>query len=774
MKYKQNTSPIRSSNLQSAIYLIIVESPSKCSKIEGFLGSQYACIASLGHLRTINGLKQINTKDNFQPEYSTIENKEHHIKQMKSIISKFNHKRILLATDDDREGEAIAWHLCEIFKFNVDTIPRIKFHEITKSAITKAIANPTKVDMDLVNSAIARQVLDVIVGFKISPLLWTYLFNNKDKPLSAGRCQTPALRLVYDNENLDRTKSSFFFKIKGIFSPKHLTFTLNNTFEDSVDALNFIIKNKKFQHILSKGKDGKRNESSPQPFNTSNLLQYSCNALNTNSQKVMQLCQELYQKGYITYMRTDSKKYSLEFVNSCHNYITDTFGENYRNTDEKIINNNKNNPHEAIRVTNIYNKSINEANTKLNTLYKIIWKNTVESCMKSAEYKTSMYHLTTPIENVYFDYKHEIPIFLGWKKLQNQKIDDDSLLLYLNTHVTKQLQYQQIYSECAFKGAVPYYSESSLVKTLENIGIGRPSTFASIIQTLIERNYVEVTDINGTQVDVVLHKLNEKHEIENINSTETYGNEKRKLKITNVGIMAIEFLCNNFNDLFSYDYTSKMETDLDKICNKEIDDWFTICKDCYDDINSHSKNIKKISKHGFSIDDNHVFCFEKYGPIIKKKSPDGEVLEYFKVKPELHNIQVDDIKNNKYSLNDLIQKDNVIGKFKGHDIFLKSGKYGYYIECNEQKETLKNIDHSKLNLEQAIEILENKKENNSVLRVINDNFSIRKGKFGPYIFYKTPTMPKPQFLNIKKFPHGYLSCDADILLHWISQTYKVQ
>ena len=191
--------------------------------------------------------------------------------------------------------------------------------------------------------------------------------------------------------------------------------------------------------------------------------------------------------------------------------------------------------------------------------------------MKSAEYKTILYHLSSPIKNTCFDYKHEIPIFLGWKKLQNQKIVDDNLLLYLDTHIMKQLQYQQIYSECGFKGTVPYYSESSLVKTLETIGIGRPSTFASIIQTLIERNYVELTDINGTAFDVVLHKLNEKHQIENIKSTETYGNEKRKLKITNVGIMAIKFLCDNFNDLFSYDYTSKMEDDLDKICNKEID-----------------------------------------------------------------------------------------------------------------------------------------------------------------------------------------------------------
>tara|TARA_Y100000022_G_C13253397_1_gene378346 strand:+ start:22 stop:2346 length:2325 start_codon:yes stop_codon:yes gene_type:complete len=772
-RYRKNNNniTIKSNNLNSAIYLIIVESPSKCSKIEGFLGSQYACIASLGHLRCINGLKQINTKDKFQPNFSIIENKENHVSQMKAIISKFNESRILLATDDDREGECIAWHICELFQFNISTISRIKFHEITKSAIVKAVNNPTTIDMDIVNSAIARQVLDVIVGFKISPLLWTYLYNNKDNPLSAGRCQTPALRLVYENDKLDRNNSSYFYKIKGKFSDMKLIFTLNATFDENELSLSFIKKNKKFEHILSKGKIGKKIDSSPQPFSTSNLLQYACNTLSLNSQKIMQLCQELYQKGYITYMRTDSKKYSPEFIQNCHDYISDTFGDKYKNEDKNIVNSNKNNPHEAIRVTHIYTKNLNEANPKLNSLYKIIWKNTIESCMKPAEYKTVLYHLSSP-DDLHYDYKHEIPIFLGWKILQNNKSDTDNITLYLDSKINQVIPFNEIYSECCYHGNTPYYNESSLVKTLEKIGIGRPSTFASIIQTLIDRNYVNVTDIEGQTIEVTLYQLQHNNKLVSIKKNETHGSEKRKLKITNIGIMALEFLCNNFNDLFSYDYTSKMEDDLDKICSKEISEWFTICKTCYNDIGKLSKNIKSISKHGFQLDETHIFCFEKYGPVIKKISQNDETPEYFKVKPEFHNIDIDAIKN--YSINDMIQRDNNIGKYKGHDILIKNGKYGPYIECNDVRETIKNIDPNNITLEQAIQILESKNDNSSILRTINENFSIRKGKYGPYIFYKTDSMPKPKFLNLKKFPHGYLSCDADVLLHWISQTYKIQ
>ena len=773
MKNKKTfNNTIKSNNINSAIYLIIVESPSKCSKIEGFLGSQYACIASLGHLRSINGLKQIDTKDNFQPKYSNIESKEQHIRQMKTIISNFNEKRILLATDDDREGEAIAWHICEIFKFNITTISRIKFHEITKNAIVKAVNNPTHINMDLVHSAIARQVLDVIVGFKISPLLWTYLYNNKDNPLSAGRCQTPALRLVYDNDKLDRSDSSFHFKVKGSFSDRKIIFTLNKSFETNDGTLSFIKLNKKFTHQLSKGKEGTKYESPPKPFNTSNLLQQACNILNINSQKVMQLCQELYQKGYITYMRTDSQKYSPEFIQNCHNYISDTYGDQFKNQESNIINLNKNNPHEAIRITHIHTKTINETNSKLNSLYKIIWKNTIESCMRKAEYKTVLYHLSSP-NDVKFEYKHEIPVIIGWKIMQNAKNNDlDQITLFLDSNIGKQLHYNEIYSECIFQGNTPYYSESSLVRTLEKIGIGRPSTFSSIIQTLIDRNYVVVTDIDGNTLDVILYQLTNDNKLVSIKKKESYGCEKRKLKITNVGIMALEFLCSKFNDLFSYDYTSKMESDLDKICNKEIIEWHSICKKCYNDIRDCSKDIAKVSKHGFQIDDNHIFSFEKYGPIIKKLSNSEQTLEYFKVKPEFNNIDINDI--HKFSIDDLIQKDNVIGKYKEHDIVIKNGKYGPYIECNERRETIKNIKPEEITLEQAIQILENKEENNSILRVINDNFSIRKGKYGPYIFYKTSTMPKPKFLNIKKFPHGYLSCEKDVLLDWILQTYKVQ
>ena len=772
MKYKKNYTNVKtniSKNINTAIYLVIVESPSKCNKIEGFLGPQYACVATMGHLRTISGLKQINTKDKFQPSYDIITTKEDHIKNLHSVINKFNKKRIFLATDDDREGEAIAWHICEIFNLDINT-NRIKFHEITQTAIINAINSPEKINIKLVESAIARQVLDVVVGFKISPMLWTYLYNNKDNPLSAGRCQTPALKLIYENENIDRSNTSFHYKIKGYFTDKSILFINNHIFDSDTEALKYINNNKQFIHTLTKGKEGKKLENPPIPFNTSNLLQFACNSMNTNSQNIMKMCQDLYQKGHITYMRTESKLFSQEFVNNCRTMISNKFGEKYVNKNDNIVNKNKNNPHEAIRVTNINIHSINDSNNpRLNTLYKIIWKNSIESCMSPANFKTIMYHISAP-NNFSFDYKEEIPIFLGWKQLNNGKDNYSDNSLYLNNLVDKHVLYKEIFNECGYKGSTPYYNESSLVKTLEKLEIGRPSTFSTIIHTLIDRNYVINTDISGQDINYNVYKL-ENDSITQTQKTETHGNEKNKLKITNIGVMAIEFLCKHFNDLFSYDYTKKMENDLDKICTYEIEEWHTICKECYDNINEYSKSIKKIEKNGFAIDENHIFCFEKYGPIIKKIQ--NNEVEYFKVKPNLHDINFDSIIKNKYTVNDLIQTENIIGHYKDNSIILKHGKYGYYLEWGTTKENIKNINPLDIDLDKAIEILENKGENTNIIRYLTDYMSIRRGKFGPYIFYKTDEMAKPKFLSLKKFPEGFLTCPIENIIDWIYKTFDI-
>ena len=777
MKYKKSSSTtISSKHMNSAIYLLIVESPSKCHKIEQFLGPQYACIASMGHLRRITGMKSINTKDKFQPSYEIITTKEKHIMEMKTIIKKFNKNRIFIATDDDREGEAIAWHLCELFDFDTANISRIKFHEITQKAIVNAVNAPGKINMDLVNSAIARQVLDVIVGFKISPLLWTYLYNNRENPLSAGRCQTPALRLIHENELIDRSSQSISYRIKGDFTSQKIPFVLNSMFDDTSEIEKFLQLNIGFDHKLSLGNSGKRTEKPPLPFNTSNLLQYVCTTMNTSTQQVMKMCQELYQSGHITYMRTDSKTYSKEFVANCHKFISSKYGDKYLNTQTSLSHSNINNPHEAIRVTNIHISTISDTkNPRLNTLYRIIWKNTIESCMAPATYSTQQFNISAPEEKS-FGYKDEVPVFLGWRVLVRNTEDKKPLSFgeYLKSLTnTVPIPYKKLYNECSYKSGTPYYNESSLVKTLEKLGIGRPSTFASIIQTLVDRKYVENTDIEGIEFKCDILTLQcGTNTVERKQQTEVFGGEKNKLRITNIGLMAIKFLCENFDDFFSYGYTERMEQNLDKISSSEIEEWYLICKECYDDIKSHSKQIKHVSKHGFQIDETHTFCFEKYGPIIIKK--DGDNIEYLKVRNDIP-IDIKTLNEQKYTLDELVlSAENSIGTYNDEPIFIRNGKFGHYLECGNIRETVKNIkDPSKITLSIALDILQNR-SNTGILRELSNNLSIRKGKFGPYVFYKTPTMPKPSFFNIKKFPVGFMTCSQEDIIKWLEKTYDIQ
>lgn len=775
MKYKKTSSSnISSKHINSAIYLLIVESPSKCHKIEQFLGAQYACIASMGHLRRITGLKSINTKDKFQPSYEIITSKEAHITQMQKIIEKFHKDRIFIATDDDREGEAIGWHLCELFNFDVNTISRIKFHEITQKAIVHAVQHPEKVNMNVVNSAIARQVLDVIVGFKISPLLWTYLYNNKENPLSAGRCQTPALRLIHENELIDRKKQSLSYRIKSEFTTQRIPFVLNSMFENTDAVEKYLTLNQSFNHELSIGNSSKRTEKPPTPFNTSNLLQHSCGAMNCSSQQIMSMCQDLYQSGHITYMRTDSQTYSKEFVANCHKYVSSKYGDKYLNTNPSLSHSGINNPHEAIRVTNIHIPTITDTkNPRINTLYRIIWKNTIESCMAPATYGIQQFNISAP-EDKQFVYKDEVPTFLGWRILVRGQDDNKQFGSYLKSLAnTVPFPYKKIYNECSYKSGTPYYNESSLVKTLEKLGIGRPSTFATIIQTLVDRRYVENTDIEGEEYEYDILTINHgKSVLERKNQKEVFGGEKNKFKITNIGLMAIQFLCDNFNDFFSYGYTERMEQNLDKISSSELEEWYLICKECYEDIKSQSKEIKHVSKHGFKIDDTHTFCFEKYGPIIIKK--DGEDVEYLKVRNDIA-IDMEALRQNKYTLNELVlTSENALGSYNNEPIFIRNGKYGLYLECGNIRETVKNIkDPSKITLNMAIEVLQNR-NNSGVLRELTNNLSVRKGKFGPYVFYKTPTMPKPKFFNIKKFPVGFMTCTKEDIVKWLEKTYDVQ
>lgn len=778
-KYKYKNKEITISSL--AKYLIIVESPSKCTKIEHYLGADYACIASIGHLRNINGLKSIDIKQTFEPTYTFIKEKVEHINNMRKVIDKFNINNILIASDDDREGESIAWHICEIFNLPIDTTQRIIFHEITKPAIIKAVQNPTTINMNLVKSQQARQVLDIIVGFKISPYLWSYIFNDKENSLSAGRCQTPSLKLVYEN-HLDslNNNTSFNYKIKGYFTAKNLLFDLNHEFNSTDDITHFLELSKTFNHTISIDKPKNINKSPPKPFNTSSLLQTANNQLHYSPKDTMNLCQQLYQNGYITYMRTESNKYSKIFIDKTEEYISKQYNKKYVGNNLDLINNNSSNPHEAIRVTQIEVTNISSDNSKVSTLYKLIWKNTIESCMSNAVYQNTVVKLSAPNKYKYSN-TLETPIFLGWNIINNKNISEikeqnltASLLLYLKNLET--IVYQKIESNITFHNKHTYYTESSLIKKLESIGIGRPSTFASIVDTIQERKYVLKTDLEGIKHNCTQFSLT--NNIINKNITEkTFGNEKNKLIIQPIGLLCIEFLNKNFSNLFSYEYTGNMELNLDKISNGEEEQWYNICKNCYNEIKILSKNLSKITKNSFEIEPNYYIIFEKYGPSIKHIKENKEI-EYISLKPGIQ-INLDKLKNNEYELNDLINSlDNCFGMYENEQMYIKSGQYGYYVQYGDKRVSLKNIKTpiTELNENIIINFLneqKNKPANSNILREINNSLSIRKGKYGPYAHYIMDNTNKPNFYNIKKFKEGPLLCDKNILIDWLNTTYNL-
>lgn len=750
----------------SAKYLVIVESSSKCLKIESYLGSQYKCIASNGHIRHLDGIKSIDTKKNYEPKFTIPKEKSKHVEQMRTVLGMFSNTNIILATDDDREGEAIAWHICETFGLSIIDTPRIKFNEITKSAILRAVENPIRIDMDLVRAQHARQVLDMLVGFKISPLLWKYLYNDKSNGLSAGRCQTPALRLVYDNEKT-RTAPGLSYRTRGKFTARNIDFTLSNDFIGKEDAKAFLSKSVDFKHYLTIGSPTESVRGPPKPFNTSRLLQH---VSHLSPKETMALCQTLYQEGHITYMRTDSTKYSKDFLEDARTYITNEWGDKYIGQLDKIENTDTSNPHEAIRVTKLETTEITCSDPRLNTMYKTIWKNTIESCMSDAKYSVTECRISAP-NDLFYRSAIEIPLFYGWKKHRetDEQNGGNGMLFYFKSMINNPVQYSYIESTVSFTNRHSHYTESSLISKLEDLGIGRPSTFASLVDVIQERGYVKKTNIDGEKYACIEYKLTDRA-IEEVMTERVHGNEKNKLVIQPTGILIIEFLTKTFDSLFSYDYTDKMEKKLDEISKgKNEIQWHDICKECHLLIRSLTNSV---SKETYKLDDKHDLVFTKNGPAISNKLDDGTV-EYKSVRKDIA-IDLDKLRRREYSIDELIEIPiQCIGKIGEHDVLIKQGKFGAYAEWGENKKGVDDI--IKANGSVTIEdILDNPKSSaSSVLRTLTRDLSIRKGKYGAYAHYQRKDMPKPEFYNIKKFREGFSNCNADVLIHWLCETYNI-
>ena len=779
-KTKPHTKKPYTKDVSNAKYLIIVESPSKCSKIEEYLGRDYACIASLGHIRHIKGLKSVNAKLNYEITFDFIKEKQYHISQMRSTIEQFETKNILLGSDDDREGEAIAWHVCEVFDLPIQTTKRIIFNEITKTALTNAVNAPTVVNMNLVHAQQARQVLDLMVGYKISPFLWSYLYRDKENSLSAGRCQTPALRLIYENEMKQRNATcEQTYSINGLFYEREHSFIIPTSLKSMEDCTHFLNESKTFEHRMSIGKETSHNRSAPKPFSTSKLLQTTNQVLNMSPHETMSICQQLYQTGFITYMRTESNTYSLTFLDKMKQYLKNTYSthDDCIPSSWKHIEHNKSiHPHEAIRVTDLNVSKIETTNNRLLSVYNIIRRNTIESCMSDYKYNCCKIFLTAPMK-LQYEHSIEIPTQLGWKVYSESEPMADlqqkarSRVLRFQSYTNTIVPYVKIKATSQFKKNGSYYSEASLIQKLEELGIGRPSTFASIVQTIQERKYVDRGDIQGTNINVTDFVL-EKDKIQETKTMKLIGKEKNKLKITEIGLLVLPFLTEYFEKLFSYDYTEHMETQLDAIVNGSQINWYDLCKECETEIKSCATPIKKIEKKFFPLQENYDIVFERYGPTIRHHLEDGKI-EYFNVKKEV-NISVANIENNKYDLKDIIDTPtSCIGLWENEEVFIKEGRFGMYLQYGETKKPLKHIQKPKEHVtwEDILPTLESKQLEPNFLRKYNETTSLRKGKYGPYIFYQTESMSKPSFFNIKKYKGDCFHDEVDTVLEWVDKTY---
>jgi len=769
--------------------VVIVESPAKCKKIEDYLGPGYKCIASYGHIQELSGINNIEIDNNFKPNFQLLDNKVQQINKIRNLIK--NSKDVLLASDDDREGEAIGWHICQVFDLPLST-KRIIFHEITKNAIQRAVQNPTTLNMDIIHAQQARQILDVIVGYKISPMLWKHISWNTKTGLSAGRCQTPALRLVYDNQkDIEDSPGKKVYNTTGYFTQMNLGFALSHNFEiisfnSTTNTMEeFLEESVEHNHSYSCSKPKQTTKNPPTPFTTSTLQQKASSELNISPKETMSICQKLYEAGHITYMRTDSTTFSSEFIENASEFIKKKFGDDYlhenvgRLSERKVEKpkkkskkkeekeNNAQEAHEAIRPTDVTLEKIDDAfSSKERRMYHLIWAVTVESCMSPALYNSISAKISAPMEKEY-KYNSELVYFPGWKMVRGYEKENPEFQFLQTLKNKSTVHYNKIVAKVSVKDLKSHYTEAKLVQLLEDKGIGRPSTFSNLIDKIQDRGYVKKDNVKGKKIKCIDYEL-VKDELEEIEDEREFGNEKNKLVIQPLGILVLEFLLKYFDKLFDYEYTKNMETDLDIIA-KGNKIWHNLCRSCFNDINECSKELGDGDKQIIKIDEEHVYMIGKYGPIIKKGNKDNAT--FLPVKKD---INLEKLKNGDYTLDEIIETQSgskILGKYKKNDVVLKKGKFGNYIVWNDNKKSLngmeKNMDE--ITLDDVIPIIENKVSTNpAIVRLINEDISIRNGKFGTYIFYKTHNMTKPKFIKFNKFKGNYNTCPKEEIEKYVN------
>ena len=722
----------------SSLRLVLVESPSKCHKIETYLGEGYRVLATYGHFRELQSLRDIvisKDKKNIELKFQIDDRKEKHISTLQKAITES--MEVILATDDDREGEAIAWHICDHFHLPVENTKRIVFHEITEEAIQTAIQEPRTVNMNLVHAQFARQILDMYIGYKISPMLWTYVANNTKSPLSAGRCQTPALKMIADNQShIHSLQNSIHHSISGNFTNLNIPFKLNKYFTEESEVLEFMESCKHFPFSLSRLEPTFSTHSAPTPLNTSRLQQQISNELHISPKETMSICQKLYEEGLITYMRTDNKKYSNSFISMVCKYMTHNMNESYLSEDINRLTETNNSAHEAIRPTNIQVESLSQQRhePKVCKVYRIIWETSVSSCLKSSTSYLQKFHLTAPNGHM-FVCETEQPIYDGWKVIysrKNKSKDEGNKNKYhhylQNVADGTRVSCLKIESsiECSSSKGALHYTEANLIQRLEKEGIGRPSTFASIIDKIQRRDYANKEDIEGTSFTANTYRYNPTSgKITSETITKIFGKERNKLIIQNMGLIVNDFLYSHFLPLFDFSYTRETECVLDRI-SEGVENWVDVCVTQKAYIAGLIKIAKNsdIKKYEVPIDSEHSYMIAKYGPVIRKVDPLTNEISWLRVIKE---VDLNKLKQGGYSVDELLLKSDA----GGGDAVNESDSIDHPEEIAEsnEKETIDQDDN---------DIKEQMKSSSGYLYGTYDNHEIRvkNGKYGRYITWK--------------------------------------
>jgi len=732
-------------------HLVIVESPAKAKTIGNFLGKDYQIKSSFGHIRDLSKEEfGIDLKNNYVPDYIVPDDKKSVVKELKSAAQKAS--TIWLASDEDREGEAIAWHLMEALELPPEKTRRIVFHEITQEAIQHAIDNPRDINFNLVNAQQARRILDRIVGFELSPLLW-----RKIKPaLSAGRVQSVAVRLIAEREReINSFSAQSGYKVTGFFQYKDskgksylIQAEYPQKFKTTEEANAFLEQcvNVPFSVTDLAKKPGQK--SPPAPFTTSTLQQEASRRLNFSVAQTMRIAQRLYESGHITYMRTDSVNLSKSALGSTKKVISEMFGDNYsKPRNFKTKTKGAQEAHEAIRPTYMENRTI-DGNRQDQRLYELIWKRTAASQMSEARLERTTIKIHSPGLSDAFVASGEVITFDGFLKVYIEAPEDNQndmpKGLLPPVQIGEGVNYDKIEAIQKFSLSPPRYTEASLVKKLEELGIGRPSTYAPTISTIQNRGYAVKEDRPGKTRDYTYLKLQE-DKISRTEKTETYNAEKSKLFPTDIGLLVNDFLVENFKNILDYNFTANVEKEFDKIAEGKME-WTTMIGNFYPpfqiQVAETSKSTKKPTGERNLGDDPEsgkpVYVkIGRYGPMVQIGDSSEEEKPKFASLLKHQSIETIQLKD----ALDLFNLPRSIGKFEDKEIVAGIGRYGPYVRHDNKFYSLKagEDDPFTVELERAV-VLINEKREQEQKKVIqqfteDDKLQILNGRWGPYISY---------------------------------------